>query len=113
MALPGLHEIEKDRDSPGFLWQVGVPFLLALGTLAHDGWLQAGEAGLPPVAEAMLGSMLSLGVFSALLIRLAIVAFSRGNPTRNLAHLEKLALHTADEELALIDELLGKVIVKA
>ena len=78
MALPGLHEIEKDRDSPGFLWQVGVPFLLALGTLAHDGWLQAGEAGLPPVAEAMLGSMLSLGVFSALLIRLAILAFSRG-----------------------------------
>ena len=78
MALPGLREIEKDRDSPGFLWQVGVPFLLALGTLAHDGWLQADEAGLPAVAEAMLGSMLSLGVFSALLIRLAILVLSRG-----------------------------------
>ena len=78
MALPGLQEIEKDRDSPGFLWQVGVPFLLALGTLAHDGWLQADEAGLPAVAEAMLGSMLSLGVFSALLIRLAILVLSRG-----------------------------------
>ena len=77
MALPGLHEIEKDRDSPGFLWQVGVPSLLALGTLAHDGWLQAEQAGLPAVAEAMLGSMLSLGVFSALLLRLAILAFSK------------------------------------
>jgi hydrogenase/urease accessory protein HupE len=77
MALPGLHEIEKERDSPGFLWQVGVPFLLAFGTLAHGGWLQADRAGLPAVAEAMLGSMLGLGLFSALLIRLAVIAVSR------------------------------------
>jgi len=44
---------------------------------AHGGWLQADRAGLPAVAEAMLGSMLGLGLFSALLIRLAVVAASR------------------------------------
>lgn len=74
MALPGLHEIQKDRDSPGFLWQVGIPFLLAFATLAHGGWLLADAAKLPAVAEAMLGSMLGLGLFSALLIRLAVIA---------------------------------------
>jgi len=37
MALPGLDEIQKDE---GFLWQVGIPFVLALGTLAHGSWLQ-------------------------------------------------------------------------
>ncbi|MGB7792941.1 MAG: hypothetical protein WBL39_17185, partial [Terrimicrobiaceae bacterium] len=74
MALPGLQEIQKDRDSPGFLWQVGIPFLLAFATLAHGGWLLADAAKLPAVAEAMLGSMLGLGLFSALLIRLAVIA---------------------------------------
>ncbi len=77
MAVPGLHEIEKERDSPGFLWQTGVPFLLAFGTLAHGGWLQADRAELPAVAESMLGSILGLGLFSALLIRLAVIAASR------------------------------------
>ena len=74
MALPGLHEIQKERDSPGFLWQVGIPFLLAFATLAHAGWLQADRARLPAVVEAMLGSMLGVGLFSALMIRLAVIA---------------------------------------
>jgi xanthine permease XanP len=77
MALPGLHEIQKERDSPGFLWQVGIPFLLAFATLAHPGWLQADRTQLPVVVEAMLGSMLGLGLFSALFIRLAVIAASR------------------------------------
>jgi xanthine permease XanP len=77
MALPGLHEIQKERDCPGFLWQVGIPFLLAFATLAHAGWLQADRARLPAVVEAMLGSMLGVGLFSALMIRLAVIAASR------------------------------------
>jgi xanthine permease XanP len=77
MALPGLQEIERERDSPGFLWQVGVPFLLAFATLAHAGWLQADRAQLPAVVEAMLGSMLGVGLFSALLIRIAVIAASK------------------------------------
>ena len=77
MALPGLHEIQKERDSPGFLWQVGIPFLLAFATLAHAGWLQADRAQFPAVVEAMLGSMLGVGLFSALLIRVAVIAASR------------------------------------
>jgi xanthine permease XanP len=77
MALPGLQEIEKERDFPGFLWQVGIPLLLAFATLAHSGWLQADSAQLPAVIEAMLASMLGVGLFSALLIRFAVIAASR------------------------------------
>ena len=77
MALPGLQEIEKERDFPGFLWQVGIPLLLAFATLAHTGWLQADYAQLPAVIEVMLASMLGVGLFSALLIRLAVIAASR------------------------------------
>ena len=77
MALPGLHEIQKDRDSPGFLWQVGIPFLLAFATLAHAGWLQSDRAQFSAVVEAMLSSMLGVGLFSALLIRFAVIAASK------------------------------------
>ena len=77
MALPGLREIENERGFPGFLRQVGIPLFLAFATLAHAAWLQADYAQLPAVIKAMRASMLGVGLFSAVPIRLAVLAASR------------------------------------
>jgi len=47
--------------------------------LPTPGGFQADRAQLPPVVEAMLGSMLGVGLFSAILIRLAVIAASRNS----------------------------------
>lgn len=73
MALPGLQEIVRDRESPGFVWQAGLPLIFAMGTLALPGWLETLGLSLSPLERAFLGSMLTPAVFAAIAIRLIIL----------------------------------------
>lgn len=77
MALPCLASLSAARKSPWFVWQVGVPTILVLAAIVHKYWPLQGNAAFAPLVDFLSNSLLTIGIFSALLIRLGIIGISK------------------------------------
>jgi len=72
MAIPGVEEIRKDRALPGFAWQAGIPLGLAAVAFIHQESLHFGAKPWPPMLESLTGSLMTVGVASALIVRICL-----------------------------------------
>jgi NCS2 family nucleobase:cation symporter-2 len=81
MAIRGFQDIVKDRELPGFTWQVGLPLLFSMATISLVNWSDDGLPALAPIAKSLAGYGVTIGILSALLIRVIIVFASARSGT--------------------------------
>jgi NCS2 family nucleobase:cation symporter-2 len=66
MGAPGWTQIRRDQEDDSRLIQAGVPLILSISAIAY----REIHGFSTPIGTALLGSMLTVGVFSTMLIRL-------------------------------------------
>jgi len=76
MALPGWHLLAK-KSSPYSAWQAGVPLGVAALAAIQQNFLPALASHLPKLLATVIHSTMTIGIFSAILIRLVIMLFAR------------------------------------
>jgi hypothetical protein len=79
MGSPGWTQIRRDQKNPLSLLQVGLPLILSIASVAY----REIHGFSTPIGTALYGSMLSVGVFSAMLIRLMTLLFRKSPLLRN------------------------------
>lgn len=73
MGAPGWDQIRRDQEDPLPLLQVGLPVILSIAAVAY----REIHGFATPIGTALYGSMLTVGVFSAMLIRLMTLLFRK------------------------------------